>query len=151
MSFSAVRKAFPLQSIPIRTCIRLFHQSPAVSGNNNTPSSTTPLKRFFVYAPDKKDEGTLAMRYKVRPLHLEGIAPLIAGGVVQVGGMTVTPDSADLEGTDRKAVASMLIIKAKSLEDVKAMIESDIYYTSGVWDDKNITILPFFSATPFPP
>lgn len=46
--------------------------------------------------------------------------------------MTVTPDSADLEGTDRKAVASMLIIKAKSLEDVKAMIESDIYYTSGV-------------------
>jgi hypothetical protein len=39
--------------------------------------------KFFVYAPDKTEEGTLAKRYNVRPQHLEKLQPLIDSGTVR--------------------------------------------------------------------
>ena len=43
----------------------------------------------------------------------------------------VSPDSL-VPGNDKKMVGSMMIMEAESLEDVKRLIESDIYYTAGV-------------------
>jgi len=113
-------------------------------------SSTKQLQKFFVYAPDSQAEGTRARRYEVRPRHMDGVAPLIKAGIIQVGGMLLDPELHD-DSDLKPAVGSILIVKAESLSEVKAMIESDIYYTSGVWDREKLLILPFIPATPFPP
>lgn len=103
-----------------------------------------------MYAPDSDAPGTLTLRYSVRQKHLEAIGPLIENGTVQVGGMTVTPDSLNVQPTERKALGSILIVRSESLEEVKGLVESDIYYTSGVWDKTKLQVLPFFAATKFP-
>lgn len=46
--------------------------------------------------------------------------------------MTITPESIDVPAEDRKPVGSVFIIQAKSLDEVRKMMEEDIYYTSGV-------------------
>ncbi|KAF8637965.1 hypothetical protein AX16_010598 [Volvariella volvacea WC 439] len=138
-------------SVSIRALHRNTHQRVHFLQHIRAMSSTTDsFQKFFVYAPDSTKEGTLATRYQVRGTHLSNLKPLIDNRTVQVGGMLTTPESANLEGTDKKAVGSILIVKAKTLDEVKALIESDIYYTSGVWDNEKLVILPFFSATPFP-
>lgn len=80
--------------------------------------------------------------------------------------MVVGEDAIQSDTPEKKAVASLLIIKAKTIDEARKLIESDIYYTSGVvswynypftagllclqWDSERITILPFIPATPFP-
>jgi len=108
--------------------------------------STAVSHKFLVYAPDKTDEGAAARRYKVRPRHMEGMAPLIKSGIIKVAGMSMTPESINREGEDRIPVGSVLIVEGNTLEEVRNMIESDIYYTSGVWDPEKLVILPFLSA-----
>ncbi|KAF9268783.1 hypothetical protein L218DRAFT_994608 [Marasmius fiardii PR-910] len=110
-------------------------------------SSSKLLSKFVVYAPDK--ESSLDRRYEVRQQHLNEIDPLIKSGVVKVGGMMVDPKS-DLSLPQKKATGSLMIYEAESLEQVKKMVEGDIYYTSGVWDEEKLIICPFFAATPWP-
>ncbi|KAJ7258435.1 hypothetical protein B0H12DRAFT_1014890 [Mycena haematopus] len=106
------------------------------------------LHKFLVYAPDKTDAGAAERRLSVRPKHLENAAPNISAGVIRVGGALLTPES--LTGGERKVVGSCMIFEAESLATVKSLIESDIYYTAGVWDPEQLVILPFVAATPFP-
>ncbi|KAJ8076964.1 hypothetical protein AAF712_000535 [Marasmius tenuissimus] len=109
--------------------------------------SSQPLKKFVVYAPDK--EGTHEMRYQVRQEHLDKVAPLIKSGVIKVGGMMVDPQC-DVEAAQKQAVGSLIIYEAESFEKVKEMVESDVYYKSGVWDREKLVITPFLAATPWP-
>ncbi|KAJ7512466.1 hypothetical protein B0H11DRAFT_1844252 [Mycena galericulata] len=111
-------------------------------------SAASGLPRFFVYAPDKTDEGAFERRLSVRPKHLENAAKRINDGVIRMGGAVLTPES--LTGADKKLVGSVLIFEAENIETVRTMIETDIYYTSGVWDPERLVILPFVAATPFP-
>ncbi|KAJ6572081.1 hypothetical protein B0H19DRAFT_935854 [Mycena capillaripes] len=106
------------------------------------------LPRFFVYAPDKTDEGAVERRLSVRPKHLENAAKNINDGVIRVGGALLTPES--LTGAEKKMIGSIMIFEAENIEAVRAMIEGDIYYTAGVWDPERLVILPFVAATPFP-
>lgn len=46
--------------------------------------------------------------------------------------MVVGEDQIESEGGQKKAVASLLIVKAKTIEEARKLIESDVYYTSGV-------------------
>lgn len=46
-------------------------------------TSTRNYHRFFVYAPDKTDEGAHARRYEVRPRHFEAVQPLIDSGIIR--------------------------------------------------------------------
>ncbi|KAK7059702.1 YCII domain-containing protein [Favolaschia claudopus] len=110
--------------------------------------SSDTLHKFIVYAPDKTDEGAFERRLSVRPKHLENAAKLTSEKVILLGGAMLTPES--LTGADKKMIGSTIIYAAKTLEEVKAIVESDIYYTSGVWDPERLVILPFVSATPFP-
>jgi uncharacterized protein YciI len=109
-------------------------------------------QKFFVYALDKTEEGTLAKRYDVRPQHLEKLQPLVDSGTVRkwimtlhvkltllndvmctgLGGMLLSPEAMETEGRGGKAVGSLLIVQAKTMEEARKMIESDLYYTSGV-------------------
>ncbi|KAJ7484410.1 hypothetical protein FB451DRAFT_1232436 [Mycena latifolia] len=112
-------------------------------------SSAAPgLPRFFVYAPDKTDPGTFERRLSVRPKHLENAAKAINEGVIRVGGALLTPES--LTGADKKMVGSIMIYEAENIEAVRTMVETDVYYTSQVWDPERLVILPFVAATPFP-
>jgi len=128
------------------TRLLLQHQRPTLFRTMSTAGSRT----FLVYAPDKTDEGAAARRFKVRPRHMEGVAPFIKSGVIKVAGMSMTPESIDREGEDRIPVGSVLIVQGNTLEEVRNMIEADVYYTTGVWDPEKLVILPFASALPLP-
>ncbi|KAF7428483.1 hypothetical protein PC9H_007707 [Pleurotus ostreatus] len=97
---------------------------------------------FLVYAPDMTDGEATQRRFAVRPKHLEKVAPLIQSSVIKVAGMTITPESI-AEGAEKKPKGSLLIFEAESLEEVKQIIERDIYFTEKVWDADKITIFPF--------
>ncbi|TFK25551.1 hypothetical protein FA15DRAFT_590427 [Coprinopsis marcescibilis] len=114
-------------------------------------SAATPvLHKFFVYTPDKSEDGTFERRLGVRPQHLEVAHERNLAGIVKLGGAVLTPESIASPSAQRKMIGSVFIFEAESLEDVKKMIEGDVYYTSGVWDPEKIVILPFVNATPLP-
>lgn len=114
-----------------------------VSARTGLRTISTVSRKFLVYAPDK--ENSAALRYKIRAKHFEAVTPLIQSGVIKVAGMMITPDSIDKEGQDREPVGSMLIVQAESLEKAQEIIQSDIYYTSGLWDrERLVRILVFF-------
>ncbi|KAJ8518046.1 hypothetical protein ONZ45_g4849 [Pleurotus djamor] len=112
-------------------------------------SAQTP-QRFFVYAPDKTEEGTYERRLSVRPQHLEMAKENIAKGFIRVGAALLTPESIATPDAEKKLIGSTFICEAETLEDVKKAVEADIYYTSGVWDAEKIVILPLIAATPIP-
>lgn len=57
--------------------------SPKTYSRRLMSSKAKQLQKFFVYAPDSLEEGTLARRYEVRPRHMEGVAPLIKAGIIR--------------------------------------------------------------------
>jgi len=95
-------------------------------------------KVFFCYLPDFDDEGAPARRNKVRPEHL--VASAGRSSQTLTGGPMVTP-----EGT---MVGSTMFINADSEEDVRKIIEGDIYYKAGVWDPSKIAIWWYRPAGP---
>ncbi|KAJ7931265.1 hypothetical protein B0H13DRAFT_1959667 [Mycena leptocephala] len=111
-------------------------------------SASPSLPRFFVHAPDKTDPDTFARRLSVRSKHLEVAKKSIDDGTIRIAGALLTPES--LLSDDKKMIGSTFIFEAENIETVKRIIESDIYYTSGVWDPERIVILPFVAATPIP-
>jgi len=112
--------------------------------------SQAVTNKYFVYAPDREQPGTHAKRYAVRSQHLKEIQPHIDSGFVAVGGMMVSEDQKGIDAGQTKAEGSILIIKAGTLAEAEALVERDVYYTSGVWDVEKLKILPFIAATPFP-
>ena len=150
---SAITRALFARNKPTR----LFSSAPASNKQN-----------FFVYALDKKDEGTPANRYDVRPRHLEKLQPLIDSGTVSkwimilqvkstsngvvcagLGGMLLSPEAMEIGGCGRKAVGSFLILQARTIEEARKVIESDLYYTSGVVSRSYIMmLLRYISGSP---
>ncbi|KAK0486040.1 hypothetical protein IW261DRAFT_1559474 [Armillaria novae-zelandiae] len=103
---------------------------------------------FFVYCPDKTEEGTFERRLSVRSTHIEGAAKHISEGYIRIGGALLSEES--LTSETKKMVGSTFICEAKDIEEVKKTIKADVYYTAGVWDPEKIVILPFMGATPIP-
>lgn len=50
----------------------------------------------------------------------------------EVGGVLLTPQSVETATSDKKMTGSMLIFQAENIEKIRVIIESDVYYTSGV-------------------
>ncbi|KAF5322488.1 hypothetical protein D9619_001361 [Psilocybe cf. subviscida] len=103
---------------------------------------------FMVYAPDKTEEGTLARRLAVREQHLAASKPRHESGLTRVGGMFTTPEGVTSPDAPKHMLGSLMIYEAESIEQVKEIIENDIYYTSGVWDPARMVIAPFFTGHP---
>ncbi|RDB25246.1 hypothetical protein Hypma_008016 [Hypsizygus marmoreus] len=122
----------------------------SIHSNFRRMSTATSQPRFMVYAPDKTEEGTFERRLSVRPTHLETAKDRIENGFIRVGGVLLTPESIATPTSDKKMVGSVFICEAQNIEEVKKMVESDVYYTAGVWDPEKIVILPFIAATPIP-
>ncbi|KAJ4468349.1 hypothetical protein J3R30DRAFT_3450507 [Lentinula aciculospora] len=109
-------------------------------------ASTPNLHKFVLFAPDAKD----SLRATVQKQHREAIAPFVQSGVVKVAGMTVTPESIESEDATVKPFGSCIIFEAENIDVVRKMVESDIYYTSGVWDREKLVLVPFLAVTSFP-
>ncbi|KAF4567782.1 hypothetical protein EYR40_006790 [Pleurotus pulmonarius] len=111
---------------------------------------SSELQRFFVYAPDKTEDGTFEKRLSVRPEHVEMAKKNIAEGVIRVGGFLLTPESIATADAPKKMIGSTFIVEATSIDEVQKLVEGDIYYKAGVWDVERIVILPFVAATTIP-
>jgi len=127
----------------------ITHVARSFFSTNSILRGSAKMPKFFVYAPDAVDPNTLDKRYEVRARHFEVITPLIESGVVQVAGMIVDPANPVVDGRN-KAIGSALIVQAENIEEVRKIIENDIYVQSGVWDKEKLLIAPFIPATPFP-
>ncbi|KAJ6000767.1 hypothetical protein N7481_001176 [Penicillium waksmanii] len=124
--------------------------------------STAPKKEFLCILPDKP--GAQAKRLEVRPLHLEGVKPLVAGGFdccwwyvspslyfsyhthsnpIYLGAML---NAHPAEGETPSFKGSMMLALAENEEEVRKILENDIYVRSGVWDMEKAQIIPFKSA-----
>jgi len=62
--------------------------------------------------------------------------------------MVVGEDAIQSDTPEKKAVASLLIIKAKTIDEARKPFTAGLLCLQ--WDSERITILPFIPATPFP-
>ena len=92
--------------------------------------------QFVVVARDGNDDDAIDRRKRVRPIHLEAIAPLVEDGHVLVGG-AILNEEGDMVG-------SMLLVDFEDRTLVDAWLERDPYVTGGVW--KEIEVRPFRAA-----
>ncbi|KAJ2931310.1 hypothetical protein H1R20_g5846, partial [Candolleomyces eurysporus] len=69
---------------------------------------------FFVYAPDKTEEGTFERRMSVRPAHLDVAKERTGQGLIR--GL-MTPESIASPDAPKKLVGSTFIFQAESLEE----------------------------------
>lgn len=90
----------------------------------------------LVIAHDSRDADAPERRRRVRDRHLEGIRPLVEAGALQLGGAYL-----DEEGEMR---GSVLLLEADSVQEVRDLLEADIYRREGVWE--SFEIRPFVRA-----
>ncbi|KAF4956246.1 hypothetical protein FSARC_11645 [Fusarium sarcochroum] len=89
------------------------------------------IKEWIVLIPDVK--GTLEARMRVRETHVKDMIKHIDSGLFQMGGATL----------DGNAVGgSAIIARATSEAEVLAVLETDIYVRSGVWDLEKARLIP---------
>ncbi|KAA1478318.1 hypothetical protein DENSPDRAFT_845470 [Dentipellis sp. KUC8613] len=108
--------------------------------------STDTLYYFAVWAPDYADG--LSRRLEQRPHHLAGMQAHVASGTLVTGGAFVDEASLPASVTAKKMEGSMMIFKARTLEEVKKIIEVDPYWTGNVWDKEKLEIRPWIAAKP---
>lgn len=56
----------------------------------------------------------------------------LTSGPAEVAGAMLTPESIASPTAEKKMVGSVFICEAESLEEVRKVMQSDVYYTSGV-------------------
>ncbi|KAF8441437.1 hypothetical protein L210DRAFT_3398717 [Boletus edulis BED1] len=109
----------------------------------SAPRSNT----YLVWAPDHTDGGALARRMAVRPRHFVTANKHIKQGILKVAGGLLTPESENAPPADKTFFGSVLLYEADSIEDVRKLIEQDLYWTENVWDKDRLSILPILMAT----
>ncbi|KAM5342783.1 hypothetical protein ACJ41O_013749 [Fusarium nematophilum] len=107
-----------------------------------TMATGSVKKEWLAIMPDKAN--VLETRKKVKPIHYEGIKPLIASGTLPAGGAIFEKHPVDGEPAQFKG--SVVVYSAETAEQVREIIENDIYATSGVWDLEKVQILPYVAA-----
>ncbi|KAI1778297.1 hypothetical protein F4818DRAFT_456184 [Hypoxylon cercidicola] len=114
-------------------------------------SITTPAPgkhEWLVVVPDKP--GMTQKRLEVRAQHLAGLKPYVESQQFKTGGAVLNDKP---EGDDPSTwdwYGSSLVVVAESKDEVKKILENDIYTKSGVWDTENALILAGRFAFRFP-
>ncbi|TFY73630.1 hypothetical protein EWM64_g10382 [Hericium alpestre] len=108
-------------------------------------SSESPKYLFAAWAPDYTDPDALRRRFAVRAQHLEGLKALFENGTLVHGGAMVDSDSLSPSVTAKKIEGSMGIFKASRAEEVRKIMESDIYWIANVWDKEKLEVKPLMT------
>lgn len=58
--------------------------------------------------------------------------PVLVPRFIEVAGGLITPESQDAALADKKFVGSALLYEADSIEDVRKLVEQDVYWTENV-------------------
>ncbi|KAF4468152.1 YCII [Fusarium albosuccineum] len=114
----------------------------AVAYGQRTMATGAGKKEWLAIMPDKPN--VLEIRKKVKPIHYEGIKPLIASGALPAGGAIFEKHPVDGEPAQFKG--SVVVYSAENVEQVRKIIQDDVYATSGVWDLEKVQILPYVPA-----
>lgn len=109
---------------------------------STTPAMSTPTKEWLVIIPDKPN--SLQKRLAARPLHLEKIKPRIETGEVVFGGATLDEQPA-VDATPGMN-GSVMLMKADTEQEIRALVEGDEYTKNDVWDVEKLQIIPFRCA-----
>ena len=91
------------------------------------------MPQFLLIARDGDDPEALDRRMAARPRHLEGIAPLVEGGHIPLGGPIL-----DDEG---RMIGSMIIADFPDRAALDEWVTNDPYVTGDVWRD--IEVVPW--------
>ncbi|XXH03570.1 hypothetical protein Hte_009975 [Hypoxylon texense] len=113
-------------------------------------SITTPPGKheWLVVVPDKP--GTTAKRLEVRAQHFAGLKPYVESQQFKTGGAVLNdaPEGDDPSKWDW--YGSSIVVVAETKDEVKKILENDIYTKSGVWDTEKALILAAKFAFRFP-
>ncbi|KAJ5766163.1 uncharacterized protein N7511_003779 [Penicillium nucicola] len=95
-------------------------------------------KEFLCIMPDRPN--ALELRKKVKGGHYEGIQPLISSGKLVDGGAIF--EEHPQQGKDSQFLGSVVVYTGENIEEVRELINNDIYARSGVWDLERVQIYP---------
>ncbi|KAI1107102.1 hypothetical protein F4804DRAFT_298539 [Jackrogersella minutella] len=146
--FKVLRRLFPPVSARVQPSTVRFTRHP-VNKTQMAFVTTPPGKsEWLVVVPDKP--GTQQKRVEVRAQHFEGLKPYVESQQFKTGGAVLKdkPESDDPSTWDW--YGSTIVVVAESKEEVKAILEKDIYTQTGVWDTENALILAAKFAFRFP-
>ncbi|KAF8515022.1 hypothetical protein BU17DRAFT_51976 [Hysterangium stoloniferum] len=132
-----------LQALSLTSSNQLIRRSFSI---NFRSMSGTNLHRFVLYAPDYTDAGALQRRLDVRAQHMKAAKGLYDKGLLQIGGGVLHSNGLEASDVTQTLTGSMLIYRAESIEEARKLVESDIYWTSNVWDKERAVITPFLQA-----
>lgn len=88
---------------------------------------------FTIIARDDTAAGTLEKRLAAREKHMERIHAMKSEGTILDGGALIDDDG--------RMIGSVVLCEFPDRAALQAYIDSEIYFTEGVW--KDLTILPF--------
>ncbi|GAA94894.1 uncharacterized protein L969DRAFT_96378 [Mixia osmundae IAM 14324] len=96
----------------------------------------TPEYYYLCTCPDLKD----SKRMNVRAQHFEGVEAAHKNGHLPFAGAMLSDDPAKNDAA--KMIGSVMIYRARSIEDARRKLESDIYVSGQAWDIARTTIQP---------
>ncbi|KAH9919710.1 uncharacterized protein B0H18DRAFT_1026807 [Fomitopsis serialis] len=108
-------------------------------------------RHLYVFTAPYKTEDPEAMKRRAqhRPAHVQRLTGMWDDGTVQLGGPMLSSDSNPAgPPSDLKAISSFIIFRAESIEKVREIVESDLFYTEDIWVKEEIRINPILAAGP---
>ncbi|KAJ1709387.1 hypothetical protein CA14_002052 [Aspergillus flavus] len=121
-----------------RASSHLIPEKPAIGTRILSSEAMIQKNEFRCIIPDKPD--ILGLRKQAKGAYYEGIKTLIAAGELVDGGAILETHSTETD--DAKIKGSMVVYTAENEEEVRGIIEKDVYATSGVWDLEKVQIWP---------
>jgi len=83
------------------------------------------VEQYLILAHDGTDSGARQRRMAARPAHLENVQPLVARGMLVVGG-ALLDDAGEMVG-------SVCVVSVSDRAELDAWLTADPYVTGGVW------------------
>ncbi|KAA1478307.1 hypothetical protein DENSPDRAFT_663903 [Dentipellis sp. KUC8613] len=122
---------------------------------NTDPAADSPDAQlqyhFAVWAPDYTDADCLRRRLEHRAAHLAAMQALVKAGTAVAGGSFV--DEASLPESvppvEKKMQGSLMVFRAQGVEEVRGIVEGDVYWIGNVWDKERMEIRPWVPAKHF--
>ncbi|KAI0341140.1 hypothetical protein BDW22DRAFT_1359365 [Trametopsis cervina] len=106
---------------------------------------------FFVWAPDYTDPDAPRRRGAAARAHLRDMREnIIDKELDDYGGVTTsraTSLSSKKAAEQQLVDGTIVVLRAENIEQVRELLERDLFWTQGVWDKERVVIKPFIRTT----